>query len=639
MNSLASQCGLSALALYLSSEAKVVKSAVLLLLLSLSGCFNGLNIDPLDSNLAKATLNPLQNLEYDFAALVVRKDNQVVKELNEISKGSEEIEVRLTAGRHEFDLRYFKNNQLVAGTNLCSGGPKYQDLKPGINNHLNIYVCDGRGVVHEAECFEDTKPLGERTLIRLSRQEIGATLQDVLSIQADSLHHIPLDGREGRLASGSHQSRKVTETHLKSYLEFAKDIAEQVSVKHNHCSQVSCAQSFIQAYGLRLWRRPISVDETNRLIALFTRSGSNNEAYKIMVAAMIISPNFLYHSEIGEVKGSSAELTGYEIAAKLSYLFWGVPPDNELLQAAAAGTLKDPSVIKEQAKRLMQDARGQYLVQDFLNTWIRSRDIKQYDSSWGEFTPSLREAMYQETISFFNYWFNLEGATLDKLFSADFTIANQSLQNIYGGEVSGEKLIYPVGERRGLLGHGTLLASTSQNGDTKPIHRGITVLEDILCKHLAPMPQGLNIMVPERVAGQTNRERFEVHSSQENCQSCHKSIDGLGFGLEGFDPMGRKRSLDQGKTVNESGSILIDNSHYNFNGGYELSGLLVGSIDIARCMVESAYSHTYLTNYEPAQPQQRCTKTSLDKAFTQHRNVKDLWLDIVSQEAFIKRSL
>src|SRR5690606_9777345 len=135
---------------------------------------------------------------------------------------------------------------------------------------------------------------------------------------------------------------------------------------------------------------------------------------------------------------------------------------------------------------------------------------------------------------------------------ADYTFANADLAEIYGmSGATGSELVrtpWPDGARAGLLGHASVLASYAHSDQSSPILRGLFVRQTLLCQSVGSPPPNAG-GVPEVDPSATTRERFRQHTDDDFCRSCHQYIDGVGFGFERFDALGRLRETENGHPI------------------------------------------------------------------------------------------
>jgi hypothetical protein len=134
-----------------------------------------------------------------------------------------------------------------------------------------------------------------------------------------------------------------------------------------------------------------------------------------------------------------------------------------------------------------------------------------------------------------------------KLFTADYGYVSPELARIYGVTAPAkdfDKVPFPANsERAGILGQGLFLALTAKPEDSSPTARGLFVREQFLCQHVPDPPPGVNTNLPPvtEAKPQTNRQRMSEHTTNPSCSTCHRLMDGVGFGLEKFDAIGARR--------------------------------------------------------------------------------------------------
>jgi Protein of unknown function (DUF1592)/Protein of unknown function (DUF1588)/Protein of unknown function (DUF1585) len=274
-------------------------------------------------------------------------------------------------------------------------------------------------------------------------------------------------------------------------------------------------------------------------------------AIKETMKAVLVSPNFLYRyeEELPVPNDHPYPLSDFELASRLSYFLWSTLPDQELFDAAYRGILQDTTVLKQQVKRMLNDPKSKTFAESFATQWFginNLRDINPVDPlRFPEMTRSLREAMYQEAVEYFYYVLN-NGNFLD-LIDSDYTFLNEELARHYGiAGVEGQEMrkVQLTDRRRGgVLGMGSVLASTSMPLRTSPVLRGKWVLEEIMGTPPPPPPPDAGEL-PEAASHKKDanlRQLLEAHRAKPSCANCHQKMDPIGFGLENFDPLGRWR--------------------------------------------------------------------------------------------------
>ena len=302
----------------------------------------------------------------------------------------------------------------------------------------------------------------------------------------------------------------------------------------------------------RAWRRPLTGAERQSLRVLYEQlrrtAIPHDEAIRLTLARMLTSPNFLYRRERPVAGETATRVSDQELASRLSYFLWSSLPDAELRRVADGGRLTNETALLAQTRRMLDDDRTRRLAVEFACQWLHIRNFdenaEKNESLYPQFV-TLREAMYEETVRFFEEMFRHDGSILDML-DADDTFLNETLAKHYGIEgVSGPEWRRVNGVRKsgrgGVLSMATVLASQSGASRTSPILRGNWIFETLLGERL-PRPPADVPKLPESVPnGASARELIEQHSSVPACAKCHARIDPYGFALEQYDAIGRLR--------------------------------------------------------------------------------------------------
>lgn len=293
----------------------------------------------------------------------------------------------------------------------------------------------------------------------------------------------------------------------------------------------------------KLFRRPVDAAAVAKYRALFEKFAETmtpDEALRGMLAAMLVSPRFLYHEE--PPNGPDA----YAIASRMSYFLWRSTPDDELLKAAADGSLLDATKRRMQAERMLADARAGRLVKDFTGQWLRVREVgvmKANADLYPEYDDELEAAMRAETEQFIAEMFQRD-LPLANLIDSDWTMLNERLARHYGIDgVAGPdfrrvSLDKSKTVRGGLLTHASIHAVTSNGSTTSPVIRGTWMLEKFLGTPAPPPPPDVPAIEPDIRGATTIKEQLAKHRDIASCNSCHRKIDPPGFALENFDVIG-----------------------------------------------------------------------------------------------------
>lgn len=313
--------------------------------------------------------------------------------------------------------------------------------------------------------------------------------------------------------------------------------------KEQKKAAVEPQKNALLAFAEKAWRRPLTTAEIASLRKFEPR---------LMLVRILTSPAFLYRSETPAAE--TGPVNDWELAARLSYFLWSSAPDDELRAVAAAGKLRDPSVLNAQVRRMLKDDRIRRLATEFGCQYLHVRDVSALDEKSERHFPSfkpLREAMQEEVTRFYIDLFQNDRGVLE-LMNADYTFLNKPLADHYGIPFTGTDWQRVDGIKKygrgGVLGFSATLAKHSGASRTSAILRGTWVSEVLLGEKVPNPPKGVPALPEEAPEGLSERELIERHSTEPRCIACHKRIDPYGFALEGFDAIGRLRTANT-KTV------------------------------------------------------------------------------------------
>ena len=298
----------------------------------------------------------------------------------------------------------------------------------------------------------------------------------------------------------------------------------------------------------------VQLQQLMRFYALGRAEGGFELGIRAALEATLASPRFLFRVEREPVNarpGKPYRLAGVDLANRLSFFLWGTKPDAELLALAESGRLTRTRTLRAQAERLLADSKSEALATRFASLWLRLQDLGNVepDEYWyPHYTRQLSDAMRRETEIFFDYLVKANRPMLE-LYSADYSFMNERLARHYGIQgVDGtwfRKVNYPDDQRRGILGHGSILTQTSLGNRTSPVLRGKWVVEVLLGTPPPPPPPGIPDL-EETAEGNdgealTTRKRLEMHRANPTCAACHKVMDPIGLALDNFDVTGQWR--------------------------------------------------------------------------------------------------
>lgn len=346
-----------------------------------------------------------------------------------------------------------------------------------------------------------------------------------------------------------------------------------------------CARRIVSTLARRAFRRPVNQTDVGKLMAVYNagrREGDFNYGIEMALRAVLVSPDFLFRTErdpAGTTPGAIYRINDFDLASRLSFFLWSSIPDDELLNQAEQGKLKDPAVLEQQVKRMLDDPKSEALISNFAGQWLYVRNLgaqKPDPDEFPEFNNALREAFANETELFFGSILR-ENRPVTELLDANYTFVNQRLAEfygipgIYGSQFRRVEVTDP--NRRGILGQGSLLTVTSYPNRTSVVQRGKWVLENLLGTPPPPPPPNVPSLDPHGKNGNlTMRQAMELHRANPMCATCHSRMDPIGFALENFNAIGEWRNKDNGAPIDASG-VLPDGS--KFTGPAGLSKLLL----------------------------------------------------------------
>ncbi len=332
-----------------------------------------------------------------------------------------------------------------------------------------------------------------------------------------------------------------------------------------------CADEIISRLGEKAFRRPLSEHDRAGLMSFYDEAavdGGFELGVRTALEAMLASPRFVFRFERSPaevVAGQTYQISDFALASRLSYFLWAAPPDAELRELAASGSLTDDRVLEQQVLRMLADPKADALGPRFAGQWLRLQDLDKVHPDvrlQPDFHQQLADAMRRETELFFNSMVEEDRSVFD-LYAADYTFVNERLARHYGiPGVSGEqfqRVTYSDDNRRGVLGHAGILTMTSHAGRTSPVLRGKWVMEVLLGTPPPPPPPGVPDLEETEgvVDGRmlTTRERMEQHRASPTCNSCHRFMDPIGLALDNFGVTGKWRTREGGSLLDTRGEL------------------------------------------------------------------------------------
>ncbi|WP_291158264.1 DUF1592 domain-containing protein [Gemmatimonas sp. UBA7669] len=339
-------------------------------------------------------------------------------------------------------------------------------------------------------------------------------------------------------------------------------------------AQKACAESILTRVATRAYRRPLTPTDRAALLKFYEQGArvggmeGFEDGVRLGLQAILASPHFIFRFErepSAAKAGSDYKIDDLELATRLSFFLWSTIPDERLLTLAQQKRLSQPAVFQAEVKRMMRDPKAEALATRFAGQWLRLSDLEKVQPDaflFPDFDQQLGNAMVKETELFFEDLVRKDKSVVT-LFTSDSTFVNERLARHYGiPDVTGthfRKVAYADDQRRGVLGHGSVLVQTSLGNRTSPVLRGKWVMEVLL--GAPPPPPPPNVPDLEQTAGAkegkplTTRERMEVHRENPTCKSCHNFIDPIGLALDNFDVTGKLRYRENGALLDTRGNL------------------------------------------------------------------------------------
>lgn len=510
-------------------------------------------------------------------------------------------------------------------------------------------------------CNSQTQQPSSAPIRRLTRNEFNNTVADLLGDTTSPAINLPPEVFGNGFSNDAVQ-QTVSADLVSGYNDVAADIAGRAvqatslaklapcaASATSAATQDSCALTFINSWVPKAYRRALATGEADALLALeksVTSGATFTSGIAAVIEAVLQSPDFLYRPEFGVADATQPTLrrpTGTEMATRLSYLFWGAPPDDALRMAAASGELVTSDGILKNAKRLLDSDKAHNVVKFFFDSLLpittltdQTRDATMYP----KFSPQMGSYMRQETEKFLDNQIFVENGSLPSIFTANYTFVNEPLAKFYGiSGVTGtnfQKVTLDPTQRRGLLTQGAIMTGTTVTNSTNPVLRGSFILNKLMCMNIS-LPSDPAVLalvaVPVDVTGKTARDRYTAHSKQTLCQGCHRLIDPVGFALENYDAVGQYRTTENSVTIDASGKI--PGATDNVNGAVQLAQQLADSPQVQQCFAQHWVEYGFGRTLRGSSPEDACLQEKVNSAFSASGfNVKQLLLDLTQTTAF-----
>lgn len=526
----------------------------------------------------RLVLHDSEILEVRLPAAVVAGRKFVVKAMlapPDVDNTLVRFEVRRTPAPVQFErtLKWQGFEQLENLPLLVADGDEkvHNEMQSSFDELCGVFpvsLCYSGIIVRDATVTLERFHRGDRLLSELLLSENHHEQLDKLWQQ---LHYISQDAK---------QVRDSFATLIQGEMHFYKSIFQEIQRRADETDQMwlDSEPHHIDAlldFARRAYRRPLTSREQQALRDLYQslrrEELPQKQAVRILLSRVLVSPNFLFRIEQPLQGEKATPVNDYELATRLSYFLWSTTPDEELLQVAADGKLCEPVVLARQTQRMLQDSKTRALAIEFGTQWLEVRGFDQFQGKdqqrFPTFDAPLRQAMYEESILFFQDLFQADRSVWD-LIDADHTFLNEPLATFYGvPDIKGSQFrrvenVKTFG-RGGMLGWASVLAKHSGASRTSPVLRGNWIAETVLGQRLPRPPPEVPKLPENETAGElTIRQLVEKHTELQQCAVCHQRIDPLGFALEQYDTIGRRREKDLGGRPVDVKSTLKDGTEF-----------------------------------------------------------------------------
>jgi hypothetical protein len=503
-------------------------------------------------------------------------------------------------------------------------------------------------------CGGDVVPVTALAMRRLTPDQYLNTVRDLLG---DPDFIVELEEPEGDT---------ITERAVRQFrdaAEIAFDRRDLWTVDVFGCditgsANPTCVDEFISDFGARAFRRTLDDEERTWLMGIYDETiavATFEETMGVLVQIMLQAPAMLYMYEGGtDGDETMRPLTNFEIASRLSYFVWNTMPDDTLFEAASRGDLSGPEGLRAEAERLLADPRAENNIQRFFSQWLQLdggqlhhalEDTDKDPTLYPTYDDALRSAMRTETEAFVRRTFFDEGGSFEKLFTGNYAYVNGPLADVYGVAGPNDPDTYEwveldAQQRGGIVTRAAFLTVLSTANVTAPIRRGVWVLEEALCNGVGAPPADVDDSPVEggqvenengEVELLTVREDVDARTSGAECQTCHGSINPVGFSFENYDAIGRWQTeeVTSGLPVDATGELKGSDVDGELENALELRELLAISES-----VRESFDTRWTSSAIGADDVDTCSQEHIAATFAETGDMRQLLVAIIESNAF-----
>jgi Protein of unknown function (DUF1592)/Protein of unknown function (DUF1588)/Protein of unknown function (DUF1595)/Protein of unknown function (DUF1585) len=493
----------------------------------------------------------------------------------------------------------------------------------------------------------------EVTVMPLRRLSGEQWIQTIRDLTGDSAFDAEVDTDEGNITERTvRQLRDASELVVMRRAEWTESVFPCDTTGNE---DLACVDSFIDGFASMAFRHPVTAGEKQWLTDVYTGAkteGSFEESMNVLLQVVLQSPQVVYMYERGvDSESDTRRLSDHEVATRLSYFLWNTTPDDSLLSAATAGELQGNDGLRAQAARLLDDPRAEATIQRFVSEWLQIdggqlhhalEDVTKDETLYPEYSAELAADMRTELEAFVRRVYFEEGGSLADLLGANYAYVNSRLATIYGVDGPSDPNTWewvdlPADERGGLMTRAAFLTVLSTKTVTAPIRRGVWVVEEALCNNLGTPPPNANDVEVE--GNGSNGEQLSVRddviakTAGNECVVCHNVINPVGFAFESYDALGRWQTeeVTSGLDVDSSGELIGSDIDGPVAGPVDMIDKLSSSTKVRGCFADR-WTATALVAADVELDD--CSATTIQQAFTETGNLRDLLLAIIESDAF-----
>lgn len=452
------------------------------------------------------------------------------------------------------------------------------------------------------------------TIRRITETQYRRTIADIFGsgIKINARFE-PEKREEGLLAIGSAEL-SLTSSGFEQYFALAGSISDQALGEKQRTTSVpckpadpnraddACARQFIESYGERLFRRPLTESET--LVRLKTasagaeRTGDFYAGLKLALTSLLVAPEFLFRVETAEpdpANSAQYRLDAYTKAARVSFLLWDSGPDQELLAAARSGAIHIESGLKQQLSRMISSPRFEDGARAFFTDMLQLdgfENLVKDPAIYPKFNQTVSDSFKEQTLKTVIDLLVRQRRDYRDLFTSNETFINRPLAAVYqipyASNEAWASYTFPQSSgRSGILTHAGFLSLFSHPGTSSPTRRGIKLLEIFLCEPTPEPPPDVDFSKVQDTTKGTVRGRLLDHMNNKGCAACHRITDPPGLALEHFDGLGQLRTMENGAKIDVNGDLY----GLKFEGAQGLGRVLRKNPDACACLVRKIYAY------------------------------------------------